>query len=65
MNSDNDEDELLIKFDDIDEPKLILPAFGSIHRENQDNDEDFNYLKDFGATKDSIDEDDFSDYFED
>ena len=64
MNSDNDENELLIKFDEINEPKLILPAFGSIHKENQDDD-DFNYLKDFGATKDSIDEDDFSDYFED
>ena len=66
MNSDNDEDELLIKFDEIDEPKLILPAYGSIHKENQEqgNDKDFNFLKDFRSPKDSLD-DDFSDYFED
>ena len=66
MNSDNDEDELLIKFDEINEPKLILPAYGSIHKENpeQGNDKDFNFLKDFRSPKDSQD-DDFSDYFED
>ena len=66
MNSDNDEDELLIKFDEIDEPKLILPAYGSIHKEKQEqgNDKDFNFLKDFRSPKDSLD-DDFSDYFED
>ncbi len=65
MNNSNDEDELLIKFDGIDEPKLILPAFGSIHKESQDNDQDFNFLKDFEAAKGLMDEDDFSDYFED
>ena len=66
MNSDNDEDELLIKFDEINEPKLILPAYGSIHKENPEegNDKDFNFLKDFRSPKDSQD-DDFSDYFED
>ena len=56
----------MIKFDDIEEPKLILPAFGSIHKENQTEKDSFDYSKDSEISgKDSVDDDDFSDYFED
>ena len=66
IDKSNDEDELLIKFDDIEEPKLILPAFGSIHKENQTEKDSFDYSKDSEISgKDSVDDDDFSDYFED
>ena len=66
IDKSNDEDELLIKFDDIEEPKLILPAFGSIHKDKQTEKDSFDYSKDSEISgKDSVDDDDFSDYFED
>ena len=68
VNSENDEEELLIKFDGIDEAKLILPAFGSIHKEVEESkSEGFDFLKDFEENESTIikSEDDFSEYFDD
>ena len=77
VNEEREEEELLIKFDGIDEPKLILPAFGSIHKEITDSsksysksssveDKNFDFLNDFRSKQSkTVDDDDFSEYFDD
>lgn len=68
VNSENEEEELLIKFDGIDEAKLILPAFGSIHKEVEEKkSEGFDFLKDFEESESTTikSDDDFSEYFDD
>ncbi len=72
VNKEHEEEEILVKFDELDETKLILPAFGSIHKEQSQSDEDpsqdFDFLRDWdGASRKKLpqNDDDFSDYFED
>ena len=72
VNKEHEEEEILVKFDELDETKLILPAFGSIHKEQSQNDEDpsedFDFLGDWsGASRKNLpkDDGDFSDYFKD
>ena len=60
--SKENEEELLIKFEDYDKPKLILSAFGSLSKQIENNDEEFDYLN---GLKDSNSDDDFSEYFDD
>lgn len=64
ITKENDEEEILIKFEGSDKPKIILPAFGSISKKNEDSeDEKFDFLSGIGSDK-SYD-DDFSEYFDD
>ena len=60
--SKENEEELLIKFEDYDKPKLILSAFGSLSKQIETNDQDFDYLN---GLNDSNSDDDFSEYFDD
>ena len=60
--SKENEEELLIKFEDYDKPKLILSAFGSLSKQIETNDQEFDYLNGFN---DSNSDDDFSEYFDD
>ena len=64
ITKENEEEEILIKFEDSDKPKIILPAFGSISKKNEDNEnENFDFLSGFDSGKSN--EDDFSEYFDD
>ena len=60
--SKENEEELLIKFEDYDKPKLILSAFGSLTKQIETNDQEFDYLN---GLNDSNSDDDFSEYFDD
>lgn len=60
--SKENEEELLIKFEDYDKPKLILSAFGSLSKQIETNDQEFDYLN---GLNDSNSDDDFSEYFDD
>ena len=61
---ENEEEEILIKFEDSDKPKIILPAFGSISKKNEDNEnENFDFLSGIDSGKSN--DDDFSEYFDD
>ena len=60
--SKENEEELLIKFEDYDKPKLILSAFGSLSKQIENNDEEFDYLSGLNV---SNSDDDFSEYFDD
>ena len=60
--SKENEEELLIKFEDYDKPKLILSAFGSLSKQIETNDKEFDYLN---GLNDSNSDDDFSEYFDD
>lgn len=64
ITKENDEEEILIKFEGSDKPKIILPAFGSISKKNEDSeDEKFDFLSGIGSDKSN--DDDFSEYFDD
>mgnify|MGYP001241319678 CR=1 FL=1 len=56
------EEELLIKFEDYDKPKLILSAFGSLSKQVETKDQEFDYLNGLNV---SSSDDDFSEYFDD
>ena len=60
--SKENEEELLIKFEDYDKPKLILSAFGSLSKQIETNNQEFDYLN---GLNDSNSDDDFSEYFDD
>jgi len=60
--SKENEEELLIKFEDYDKPKLILSAFGSLSKKIEIDDQEFDYLNGLDV---SNSEDDFSEYFDD
>ena len=60
--SKENEEELLIKFENHDKPKLILSAFGSLSKKIESSDQDFDYLK---GLNNSNSDDDFSEYFND
>ena len=60
--SKENEEELLIKFEDYDKPKLILSAFGSLSKQIETNDQEFDYLNGLNV---SSSDDDFSEYFDD
>ena len=60
--SKENEEELLIKFENHDKPKLILSAFGSLSKKIESSDQDFDYLN---GLNNSNSDDDFSEYFND
>ena len=61
---ENEEEEILIKFEDSDKPKIILPAFGSISKKNEDSEnENFDFFSGIDSGKSN--DDDFSEYFDD
>ena len=60
--SKENEEELLIKFEDYDKPKLILSAFGSLSKKIEIDDQEFDYLNGLDV---SNSEDDFREYFDD
>ena len=60
--SKENEEELLIKFEDYDKPKLILSAFGSLSKQVETKDQEFDYLNGLNV---SSSDDDFSEYFDD
>lgn len=62
ISKENEEEELLIKFENSDNPKTILPAFGSISKKTKnDQKKEFDYLAGIEPRND----DDFSEYFDD
>ena len=64
ITKENEEEEILIKFEDSDKPKIILPAFGSISKKNEDSEnENFDFLSGIDSGKSN--DDDFSEYFDD
>ena len=64
ITKENEEEEILIKFEDSDKPKIILPAFGSISKKNEESEnENFDFLSGFDSGKSN--DDDFSEYFDD
>ena len=61
LNISNDnEEELLIKFKDSEKPKTILSSFGSLSKKVEDKNGEFDYLAGIKNEND----DDFSEYFE-
>ena len=60
--SKENEEELLIKFENHDKPKLILSAFGSLSKKIESGDQDFDYTNGLNS---SNSDDDFSEYFDD
>ena len=60
--SKENEEELLIKFEDYDKPKLILSAFGSLSKQVETKGQEFDYLNGLNV---SSSDDDFSEYFDD
>ena len=64
ITKENEEEEILIKFENSDKPKIILPAFGSISKKIENiEEEDFDYLS--GIETNKTNDDDFSEYFDD
>ena len=61
ISKENEEEELLIKFENSENPKTILPAFGSISKKvKEDEEKEFDYLSGIEPRND----DDFSEYFD-